>query len=58
MLFRSYQIAVVNSGGSPVSVTSVTVGDTTTYTVSIDSAFVTQVNNSYNTVLANGGGIT
>lgn len=54
----SGSITVVESGGSPVTVTNVTVGDTTTYTVTIDPAFVTTVNNSYNTVLANGGGIT
>ena len=49
---------IVDSGGSPTVVTSVTVGDTTTYTVSLDPAFVTQVNNSYNTVVASGTGIT
>jgi hypothetical protein len=54
----SAAISVVQSGGSPVTVTDVTVGDTTTYTITLDPAFVTTVSNSYNTVLANGGGIT
>lgn len=49
---------VVNSGGAPITVNSVTVGSTTTYTVTLDPAFATIVNNSYNTVLAPGGGIT
>jgi hypothetical protein len=54
----SAAISVVQSGGSPVTVTDVTVGDTTTYTITLDPAFITTVSNSYNTVLANGGGIT
>jgi hypothetical protein len=54
----SSAVVEVVSGGSPVSVSSTTAGDTTTYYIDIDSAFVTTVNNSYNTVVANGGGIT
>lgn len=50
--------AVVVSGGAPVTVTSNTVGDTTTYTISLSSAFVNKVNASYNTVVAAGTGIT
>jgi hypothetical protein len=53
-----YGNVIVQSGGSPIAVTSVTVGDTTTYTVSIDSAFVTQVNGHYNTAMADNDGIT
>jgi hypothetical protein len=49
---------VVDSGGAPVQVTSITVGNTTTYTVTIDSVFVTKVNNSFNTTLTAGTGTT
>jgi hypothetical protein len=49
---------IVTSGGNPVTVTSNTIGDTTTYTITLDPAFVTMVNSHYNTILANGGGIT
>ncbi len=42
---------VVTSGGSPVTVTSNVVGSTTTYTVSLSSAFIDIVNSSYNTTL-------
>lgn len=42
---------VVNSGGSPVIVTPVTVGNTTTYTISLSSAFVNFVNSIYETVV-------
>lgn len=49
---------VVQSGGSPVNVTSSTVGNTTTYTISLSSIFVNKVNNSYNTVVAAGTNVT
>ncbi len=42
---------VVASGGSPITVTNNTVGSTKTYTVTLDSAFVDSVTNSYNTTL-------
>ncbi len=42
---------VVDGGGSPVTVTSNTVGDTTTYTVSLEQAFIDIVNASYNTTI-------
>jgi len=50
--------SVVASGGSPVSVVSNTVGSVTTYTVSLDAAFVATVNSSFNTTLVAGTGIT
>lgn len=49
---------VVQSGGAPITVTSMTAGSTTTYTVTLDAAFVNKVNNSYNTVVAAGTNIT
>jgi hypothetical protein len=49
---------IVDSSGTPVTVTSVTVGSTTTYTVAIDAAFVTKVNNSYNATVVAGTNIT
>jgi hypothetical protein len=49
---------IVQSGGSPITVTSLTAGSTTTYTVTLDAAFVNKVNNSYNTVVAAGTNIT
>jgi hypothetical protein len=48
---------VVQSGGTPVVVTPVTVGSTTTYTVTLSGAFVTLVNSHYNTVIASGYGV-
>lgn len=49
---------VVTSGGSPVVVTSVTVGNTVTYTVTISTAFVNLVNSLYNTVVVAGNNVT
>lgn len=54
-LVNSY---VVNSCGSPVTVTPVTVGNVTTYTVCLDPAFVASVNSFYNTVVAAGNNVT
>ncbi len=51
----SVNVSVV-SGGSPVSVTSSVVGNTTVYTISLSSTFVNIVNNSYNTVVNNTDG--
>jgi hypothetical protein len=48
----------VQTGGTPIVVTSATDGDTTTYSISIDSTFVTKVNNSYNTTVVAGDGVT
>jgi len=42
---------VVDSAGAPITVTPVTVSGVTTYTVAFDSALVTKINNSYNTVV-------
>ncbi len=47
-------IVVVDSGGTPVIVTPVINGNTTTYTVSLDAAFVSKVNNSYNASVSAG----
>jgi len=41
----------VVSGGSPVVVSANTVGDTTTYTITLDQSFIDIVNNSYNTIV-------
>lgn len=49
---------IVDSAGTPVTVTSVTVGSITTYTVALDAAFVTKVNNSYNATVVSGTNIT
>ena len=49
---------IVNSCGTPVTVTPVVVGNTTTYTVCLDPAFVTLVNSLYNTVVVAGTNIT
>ena len=49
---------VVESGGTPIEVTSSLSGSTTTYTVSLASAFTTKVNNSYNTTVAATTGAT
>lgn len=48
----------VVSCGNPLTVTSNTVGNTKTYTLCLDSAFVVKVNNAYNTVVAAGTGTT
>ncbi len=47
-------ISIVDSCGSPITVTPVTVGDTTTYTICFDSALVTKINASYNSVVTAG----
>ena len=49
---------VVDSGGAPVTINAVTVGNTTTYSVVIDAAFVAKVNNSYNSITTGGTNIT
>lgn len=49
---------VVTSGGTPVEVTSVISGTTTTYTVKLATAFVTKVNDSFNSTVAAGSGAT
>jgi len=49
---------VVVSGGTPITVTPVTVGNTTTYTVSFSSALLTTINSLYNTVVVAGTNIT
>lgn len=51
-------IVVVQSGGAPITVSSITVGMTTTYTVTLSAAFVSKVNASYNTVVAAGTNVT
>lgn len=48
---------IVDSGGTPIIVTSVIVGSTTTYTVTLDSTFVNTVNSLYNTIITPGYGI-
>lgn len=45
---------VVQSGGSPVIVTSVVSGNLTTYTVTLSSSFVNSVNSFYNTRIVKG----
>jgi hypothetical protein len=45
---------VVTSGGTPIIVTPVVVGNTTTYTISLSSSFVSTVNSSYNSVVVGG----
>ncbi len=49
---------VVNSGGAPIIVSSVVNGSVTTFTVSMDPAFVTKVNDSFNTDVIAGTDIT
>lgn len=48
----------VASGGTPITVTPAVVGGITTYTITLSSAFVNTVNNSYNTIVAAGAGIS
>ncbi len=48
---------VVNSGGAPLTVTPVVVGNTTTYTITLSGAFVTLVNSFLNTDLAGGSNV-
>ncbi len=49
---------VVESTGSPLTVTPVTIGNTTTYYISFDAALLTKLNTLYNTVVAAGTGVT
>lgn len=49
---------VVVAAGTGIAVTSVTVGSTTTYTVSLGSSWITLINSLYNTVVAPGYGVT
>ena len=49
---------IVQSGGTPITVTSNVSGGVTTYTVSFDQTLVTKINNSYNTVVLQGTGVT
>jgi len=51
-------VVIVDSGGTPVTVTSVVAGGTTTYTVTMDAAFVTKANSQYNTTVTAGTAIT
>lgn len=44
---------VVVSGNSGITVTSATVGNTTTYTITLSQALINQINASYNTVVTN-----
>lgn len=47
---------VVVSGGTPITVTAVTVGNTTTYTVTFSASLLATINSLYNTVVASGYG--
>jgi hypothetical protein len=49
---------VVDSAGEPITVTPVTVGSTTTYTISFSSAILTAINSLYNTEVVAGNNIT
>lgn len=49
---------VVSCNPNVISVTSSTVGSTTTYEICLDPALVTKINNAYNTIVAAGTGIT
>lgn len=49
---------VVNSGGTPVIVTPVVVGNVTTYSITLNSSFINKVNSSYNSVVAAGVNVT
>jgi hypothetical protein len=49
---------VVDSCGTPITVTPVTAGGITTYTVCFDANLVTKINNSYNTVVVAGTGMS
>ena len=51
-------IVVVDSGGTPVIVTAVINGNTTTYTVSLVPSFVSKVNDSYNASVSAGTNVT
>jgi len=51
------QTFVVDAGGG-IDVTVVTAGGTTTYTVELEPALLTKLNNSYNTTVSAGSGIT
>jgi hypothetical protein len=49
-------VAVASCNGS-ITVASNTVGNTTTWTICLDPALVTKINNAYNTVVSAGSGI-
>lgn len=49
---------VVNSSGSPITVTPVVVGTTTTYTITFNAALLTTINSLYNTIVAAGTNVT
>ncbi|MES3018139.1 MAG: hypothetical protein V4721_10180 [Bacteroidota bacterium] len=49
---------VVNSSGSPIVVTPVVVGTTTTYTITFNAALLTTINSLYNTVVVAGANTT
>jgi len=49
---------IVDSAGTPITVTSVTAGATTTYTVAFDAATTTKIASLYNSVVAAGTNIT
>jgi hypothetical protein len=51
-------ISVVVSGGAPITVTGVTVGTTTTYTITFDPTLVTKINNAYNTIVVGDSGVS
>ncbi len=46
---------IVDSGGTPVIVTPVTIGNTTTYTVALDPSFINNVNREWTQIFANAG---
>lgn len=49
---------VVVSGDSTIIVTPITVGNTTTYTLTINTTFIDYVNSLYNTIVAQGTNVT
>ena len=49
---------VVESGGEPITVTAVTVGSTTTYTIYFSAAILSTINSLYNTEVVAGNNIT
>jgi hypothetical protein len=49
---------VVQSGGEPITVTAVTVGSTTTYTIYFSAAILSTINSLYNTEVVAGNNIT
>jgi len=50
-------LVVVDSGGTPVIVTPVINGNTTTYTVSLAASFVSKVNDSFNSTVSAGANV-